>query len=526
MRVLTAAAMREADRRTIEELGLPGTVLMETAAMRITEAVMAVNPERRRVVVAAGPGNNGGDGLAAARQLARAGWPVSLHCAARETDYRGEALVNYGFLRHSGFPVRHILGEEGLAALEADLREAGMAVDALLGTGLSRPVEGLPAAVIALLNRSGLPVLAADIPSGVCADSGRVLGCAVRARWTITFAFPKQGLLLHPGAGLAGELSVADIGIPSFLVREEPLGVATAEQVRALLPSRPADSHKVTFGRVLLLAGSAGMTGAAALAGNAALRGGAGLVYACIPESLRPVLESKVVEVIVRGVAERRPGEISAAAAEALLEQAGGCRAFALGPGLEAGPETARLLETVIPRSPCPLVLDAGALAALAGLTGVLEQSPFPPVITPHAGEMARLLGTDAAAVQQSRLEAARNFAGSTGCVVVLKGAHTVIAEPGGKAWFNPTGGPALATAGSGDVLTGIIAALLAQGLPPAEAARAGVYLHGLAGDLLPVRGGTAGDILAQIPEAFRLVGKEEFGLSPWGPFHRPLRPR
>ncbi len=526
MRVIGAAAMREVDRRTIEELGLPGIVLMETAARRVTEVVLRVSPSRRPVVVLSGPGNNGGDGLAVARQLSLAGRPVSLFTTAREEEYRGDARINYHFLRQSGFPLQFLAGEENLAVFEAALDGAGLAVDALLGTGLSRPVEGLPAALIERLNRSDVPVLAVDIPSGVCADSGAVLGCAVRARWTVTFAFPKLGLLLHPGAELAGECVVGDIGIPSFLVREEPVALTTVEEVGALLPARPQGSHKGTFGRVLLLAGSAGMTGAAALAAHAALRGGAGLVYVCVPGSLRPVLESKVVEAIVRGVCEIRPGEVAAAAAETLLAQAGACRVFALGPGLVAGEELARLLQSVVPRSPCSLVLDAGALEALAGRVELLRQARFPVVLTPHPGEMARLIGTGAAAVQRARIETACGLARRAGCVVVLKGAHTLIAAPEGRLWFNPTGGPALATAGSGDVLTGIIAAFLAQGLSPVDAARAGVFIHGLAGDLLPPRGGAAGDLLSRLPKAFQLVEENGKGSgSLWGPCHQPIRP-
>lgn len=525
MKVLTAAAMREADRRAIEELGLPGAVLMENAGLRVAEAVLTVNPRRRKVVIVAGPGNNGGDGAVAARHLSQAGLTVSLWSTARPEQYRGEAGDNFKFLSNSGAGWLHILENKELPALKADLKEAGLVVDALLGTGGSCPVEGLFAGIIRCINEQEAPVLAVDIPSGVCADSGQVMGVAVKARWTVTLAYPKQGLFLFPGAELAGEISIANIHIPPGLVERVATELITAERVRQCLPSRRLDSHKGSFGRVLLWAGSPGMTGAAVLACKAALRGGAGLVYLAAPSQIKPALESKLEEVIVKDIPESRPGEAGPEVAEDLLALAGRCQALAAGPGLSPSPGAARLLEEIIRSCPVPLILDAGALEMISGNPELLRESRQPVTITPHPGEMARLSGLTATEVQRSRLDLARRCAADWRCTVVLKGARTIVATPAGKAYFNPTGGPSLATAGAGDLLTGLIAALIAQGLPAEEAALAGVYLHGLAGDLLPARGVMAGDLLPGFARAFKLVEEGDPGRSPYGLYHRPVRP-
>ncbi len=531
MKVLTAAAMREADRRTIEELGLPGAVLMESAGMRIVEVILALQPAPARVVVAAGRGNNGGDGFVAARLLRQAGVPVSLWAMAPPDAYRGDAAINYEFLRHSGFVVKHILDQAGLEQFKADLEGAGLIVDALFGIGLDRPVTGLAAAVIEAINSSDLPVLAADIPSGVQADSGEVMGCAVQARWTVTFAFPKAGLLQHPGAALAGEVFVGEISIPSFLAAGEQATVSRAQRLWELLPPRPQASHKGSFGRVLIIAGSPGMSGAAVLAAGAALRGGAGLVYLAAPATVCPALEAQLPEAITLSLPEFSPGVAEQAAAKLLLEKAASCSALAMGPGLAPVRETAALLGELIRHCPLPLVIDAGALGALVqlpeeGRKEILRAAQQPPLLTPHPGEMALLTGLGIDEVQRSRPELALRFAREWDSIIVLKGAQTVIASPAGELCFNPTGGPALATAGTGDLLTGLIVSLIAQGMQPFDAAAAAAFIHGLAGDLLPKgRGTLAGEVLAAFPAAFQHLERECRAISPWGPFHRRLRP-
>lgn len=355
------------------------------------------------------------------------------------------------------------------------------------------------------------------------------MGGAVKANWTVTLAFPKFGLLQHPGAALAGEVIVGEINIPSFLVSTEQATVTTAQRVRELLPPRQPEAHKGSFGRVLIVAGSLGMSGAAVLAAGAALRGGAGLVYLAAPATNCPALEAQLPEAITIPLPELSPGLIDPAAAALLLEKAGACKVLAAGPGLAPAPETAALLEQLLQRCPLPLVLDAGALGALALLPergALLRAAPQPPLLTPHPGEMARLTGLSVGQVQRSRPELARRFAREWKSILVLKGAQTVSASPGGELYFNPTGGPALATAGTGDLLTGLIASLIAQGMRPLDAAAAAAFIHGLAGDLLPEgRGALAGDISALFPAAFQRLEQESTAPSPWGPFHRKLRP-
>lgn len=525
MKVVSAAAMREADRRTIEELGLPGPVLMETAAMRVAEVVFGLRLTPGRVVVAAGPGNNGGDGLAVARLLKGAALNVSLWSSVAPGGYKGVAAVQERFLSGCSFPIGRLGEAGGVERFKAELAGAALVIDALLGSGVNRPVEGPVAEIIAAVNASRAPVLSVDLPSGVNADSGASMGCAVQARWTVTLACPKRGLLLHPGAGLAGEVIIGDIHIPHFLLDTEAFELLTASQVQALLPGRSADLHKGSAGRVLVVAGSQGMSGAAALAARAALKGGAGLVYLAAPESICSALEAKLGEVITVALPEAAPGVIDPKAAEQILERAKACGAVAVGPGL--APESGRLVEALIQSCPAPLVLDAGALTAIEGAAVLLRKARQMPVITPHAGEMGRLTGMQTEAVQASRPETALCAAKAWRCAVVLKGAHTLIASPGGSLSFNPTGGPALATAGAGDLLTGLIAALIAQGMPPADGARAGAFIHGLAGDLAgPGRGFTASEILALFPEAFLSLKRAAVAASPWGPFLMPLRPQ
>lgn len=530
MKVLTAAAMREADRRTIEELGLPGAVLMESAGMRIVEVILSLQPVPARVVVVAGTGNNGGDGLVAARLLQQAGVPVSLWTTVPPGGYRGDAAINYEFLRHSDFVVKHILDYEALSRFRADLEGAGIAVDALFGIGLDRPVEGLSAGIIEAINSGGLPVLSADLPSGVHADSGEVLGCAVQARWTVTFAFLKPGLLQQPGAALAGEVFVGQINVPSFLAAEEAAAVTTAQRVRGLLPPRSPAAHKGSFGRVLIVAGAVGMSGAAILAAGAALRGGAGLVYLAAPATICPALEAQLPEAITMPLPEAAPGLVDPGAVDLLLDRAAACSALAVGPGLAPAQESAVLLEQLLLRCPLPSVIDAGALGALALLPpaergALLRGALYPPLLTPHPGEMARLTGLDIEQVQRSRPELARRFAREWRSIVVLKGAHTVIASPAGALRFNPTGGPALATAGTGDLLTGLIVSLIAQGMQPFEAATGAVFIHGLAGDLVPEgRSALAGDVLAFFPAAFRCLEARSAAVAP-SPYLRRLRP-
>lgn len=467
-----AEAMRALDRHTIEVLGVPGEVLMESAGRAVVEVVLARRPSRVHVVC--GPGHNGGDGLVAARHLAALGVAVDVALLA---EPRGDAAAQWERARAAG--VR-----------EGDGVGADLIVDAVFGTGLARAVEGPAARAIERINEAGVPVVAVDLPSGLDADRGAELGVAVRATETVTFGLPKPGLALEPGRSLAGRITVARIGIPDHAPGVVPdARVWTPAAAAEHLPERPADGHKGRFGHVLVAAGSQGKTGAAALAARAALRAGAGLVSVACPAGVNDILEQKCTEAMTEPVPDTPSRAFAAAAEDALLALAESRDVVALGPGIGREPETEAMVRSLVKRLTKPLVLDADGLNAFQGRPEELRAS----VITPHPGEAARLLGISSAEIQADRLGAARRLAEVTGAVVVLKGAATVIAAREGPPLINPTGGPALATGGSGDVLTGVVAAFLAQGLPARDAAGLGAFVHGLAADLaMGAAGGAA----------------------------------
>jgi len=528
MKLVTAEAMREADRTTIEDMEFPGMVLMENAGMRVTEAIMSLEPPSRRVVVLAGPGNNGGDGLVVARHLNRLGVSVSVWCAASPESYKGDALTNLSFLQKKKVPIQHITDETQLDEMSQDFARADLIVDALLGTGTGRLVEGLFAHLVDAVNATRTPVLAVDIPSGIDANTGEVLGVAVKALWTVTFAFPKRGLMLYPGADYAGKVTVGEIDISPRALPFEGMDIIAPGQVSRLLPRRPGYAHKGSFGRTLLVAGSPGMTGAAVLAGESALRGGAGLVHLATARSLRGIVEAKTVELISHNLPENGEGQIASQAADLILQWAENCEVLAIGPGLYPSEETYSLLEKIIPACPVPMVIDAGGLTALSAGPEILLKARSPVVVTPHPGEMVGLTGLRVKEIEGDRLDLPAKMARSWNFVVALKGAPTVLGFPDGSSWVNPTGGPTLASAGTGDLLTGLIAGFISQGATVEEATLCGVFLHGLAGDIAAEerRGVKAGDVLLRFPAAFRTVLEHNWEPALFGPFHRDLRPR
>ena len=512
--------MADLDREAMDRFAIPGLILMENAGLQVVRYIesLRTGPWRGRVVICCGRGNNGGDGFVIARHLARLGYRPAVWAMGPLSAYSGDAAVNYEILLKQGYPVSQVTERNPQEMQE--LGEEDIIVDALLGTGLKKDVSGLFAAMIGAINESRAPVLAVDIPSGVCADSGKIMGTAVKAQHTVTFALPKRGLLLYPGAACAGRVVAAEIGIPAQLTADPAVqeNLITGSYVQARLPLRPPQSHKGTYGRLLLLAGAPGMSGAAVLAAEAALRGGAGLVYLGAAPELRPVLEAKLKEVIIRELPGDGNGNLDAGAFPRIREEARFCQAMAVGPGMDPGPAALVLLQQILEELNLPLVIDAGGLVALARKPSLLAGKKPTLVLTPHPGEMSQLLGMAVGEVQGNRWELAARQARQWGCVLVLKGAHTAVGLPTGELYVNPTGNAALATAGSGDLLTGLIAALLAQGLPAEDAAIAGVYLHGLAADLLVAergpRGNTAGDILSFFPDALRQLD----GLAPRRP--------
>ena len=513
MKVLDCAAMQKADRQMVEKYAFPGAVLMESAGMRAVEFITAQLPQGAKVVVLSGPGNNGGDGLVIARLLSRAGYIVSLWSTEKAGAYRGDAAVNEKHLQKISYPLKRLTEPGDLDSFREEIKNADILVDALFGIGLDRNITGLYEKVIEAVNAGITPILSIDIPSGINADTGAVMGFAVKANWTITYAYPKKGLFLYPGAEHTGKVLVGDINIPDFLVEDEKVELLTHEVIRNSLPSRPTDSHKFSLGSTLIVAGSVGMSGAAVLAAQSALQAGSGIVYLAAPRSVCSAMETKLVEVISVPLPEKEDGIIDPQAIDIIIEKAKKSDAMAVGPGLDTGQSTSDLLYKLVQLSPIPLVFDAGALGAMGAKMNMLRSARHQPVVTPHPGEMAKLIGKTAQQVQSNRLETAIVNASLWDCIVVLKGPNTVIATPEGQAKINPTGSPALATAGSGDILTGMIASFIAQGMASDLAAAAAAYLHGLAGDLIPAgRGHMARDILDRFKDAFLYLEKCETG--------------
>ncbi|NJC88266.1 MAG: NAD(P)H-hydrate dehydratase [Desulfuromonas sp.] len=517
MKVLTAAAMQELDRRTIMDAGIPGAVLMENAGRAVADTVArryaGVHPGP--VLILCGRGNNGGDGFVIARLLRETGWQVKTVLLAEPALVSGDAAAMLAQYRQAGGVIEAAPDTVSLAAVLETAAGCRLCIDALLGTGFARAPQGVMATAIDWLNNQSAPVVAVDLPSGVDAGSGAIPGVAARATLTVTFAFPKVGLVSYPGAGHAGEVVTVPIGIPEALAATAPdeFLLVDAFEARSLLPPRPADGHKGTFGHLLVMAGSLGKSGAAVMCAEAGLRAGAGLVTLACPAGMQQIAAAHLVEVMTAPLAEV-DGAVSLQAMAALLELSDDKQAVALGPGLGASEEAGALVRRYLKETPLPAVIDADGLNALAGHLEVLGQRRGrATVLTPHPGEMARLTGQSVAAIQTDRVAAARDFAVAHGVVLVLKGARTLTAFPDGHVRINASGHPGMASGGMGDVLTGLIGGLLAQGMEAGAAAALGVYLHGLAGDRLRPRYGDAGllatDLLRELPMARNSLFKE-----------------
>ncbi len=518
--------MRNIDRVTIEKYGIPGAVLMERAGLAVAEKVRTLF-DKKKVIVLAGGGNNGGDGIAAARNLHNWGWHVRVLLMLRENKLSPDCLSQYRMAKHSGVAIEFRKG-----VTEKDLHEA-LVIDALLGTGINKDVTSFMADAIRFLNAADVKVIAVDIPSGISSDSGQIMGAAVQADLTITFGLPKIGHILYPGAHYSGRLFVEEIGFPKELLSAESLGFETIEKKSSslLIPERPGYSHKGDYGHIMVIAGSQGKTGAALMAAKACLRAGAGLVTIGVPETLFDVFQSRVTEEMVLPLPDTGKGTFSAKAYDQIrnfLDTS--ADVLAIGPGITVDEETANLLKKILETVTVPMVLDADAINVLSGRKDLLKKVKAPVILTPHAGEMAQLLSSSAgksgkdrdnkelrAEIENNRIGLSRTAAMETGAYFILKGAPTIVADPEGRVFINTTGNPGMATAGSGDVLTGMLAGLLGQGMHPLDACRLAVFLHGLAGDMAAEAQGMhsliASDIIESIPRAF---------LSLYADHHRP----
>jgi len=498
LKLVTAEQMRSLERDT-EGLGLPGPALMELAGRAVADAIRERTPQLRgpKVVVACGPGNNGGDGLVVARHLHDAGARVTVYLVNRPRT--GDAKEH--LLAQRQITQLSLADDPDLARLDATLANSDLIVDAVFGTGRRRPIEGSVAAVLDRLSAGGhnQVVVAVDLPSGADADTGAADPHTVTATYTVTLGFPKRGLVLGEAARRAGELVVADIGLPQDLGASLSLDYADAASIRPLLPARPRVSHKGSFGRVLIVAGSRLYTGAPVLAASAAERIGAGLVTLACPESVRDSLAMHTLETTFLPLPDEGSGELTMASLEPLVAALDRYDAILVGPGIGRSARTTSFLESFLPRlveRARPVVIDADGLTILAGWPRWWERVPPGTILTPHPGEMARLAGPQA---EEDRIDLAIHSATAWSTIIVLKGAYTIVARPGGPATVLPFANPALATAGTGDVLAGTILGLLGQGSDPASAALAGAFVHGEAGERLRLQNGAAGGLASEL---------------------------
>lgn len=516
MKLATAAQMKALDKKAIETWNIPSIDLMERAAEGVARAALDLlpdKPSRCRAAVFCGAGNNGGDGIAAARLLFLAGVGVRVFLAGRYERLTPDALEETRRLSECGVALETFDPENGEQAAWA--RRSHVLIDALFGVGLSRDIapDSVFAAAADLMNRCRGTVVAADIASGVEADTGRSLGRAVRAGVTVTFTLPKIGQFAGDGALFSGEVRVWDIGIPKTLVRETvcPVQTVEAEFAAAALPPRKPDGHKGDFGKLLVVGGAVGYTGAPYLTASAAVRSGCGLVYLGVPDSIWEIETVRCTSAMPFPLSADWGGKLGRKALSEVLEKLAGCDVLAMGPGLGRDEGAAKLVREVLEQTEKPVVLDADGINALEGHIDSLDlrrDRGRVTILTPHDGEFARV-GGDLS--QGDRVGAARAFAAAHGCILVLKGHRTVTAGPAGNVLVNTTGNSGLAKGGSGDVLTGLIASLLAQGASPIQAAAGGVWLHGRAGDLaaeaLTEYCVTPEDVIRQMPAAFAELG-------------------
>jgi ADP-dependent NAD(P)H-hydrate dehydratase / NAD(P)H-hydrate epimerase len=516
MILLSAAESRELDRLSQADYGIPSYTLMERAGQTVAAAVMREfrQAAREGVLIVVGKGNNGGDGLVAARSLAQRGIAAHVILLARAADLKGDAARAYvdfaGVTAGASGPSLNEVAKEEDAATALRRHRHGVVIDAIFGTGLNAEVKGIAGAAIEAMNASAKPIVAVDIASGVNADTGALMGIAIKAARTVTFGYAKYGHLSYPGAELAGALEIADIGFAAeAITRIAPRGrYVERGEAAPLIPRRAMNSHKGTYGHPLIIAGGRGKAGAALIAARGALRIGAGLVTAAIPEEVAAIVASGQIELMTEPMPDRDGHWGGAPALERLGALIDGKDSIIVGPGLGLSAETIALLQWVVNAATAPdrpVLIDADGLNAIAQRgAGMLKAARGPIVLTPHPGEMARLLGSTTTAVNADRIGAARKLVEMTGAVVLLKGARSIIAAPDGSVMINSSGNPGMATPGMGDVLSGIVGALLGQKVAPAEALTLGVYVHGYAADRLARRMGPygflAGDLADELP--------------------------
>jgi ADP-dependent NAD(P)H-hydrate dehydratase / NAD(P)H-hydrate epimerase len=512
-KIVTASEMQAIDHTAIKKFGIPGLVLMENAGLAAASLIHENVPDllEKKVLIVCGKGNNGGDGFVIARHLFIDGVQVNIFLLGKRQQLKSDARINADIAFKMGIPI-HEITDKNLNAQNHLLRHCHIVVDALFGTGLSKPAGGLYEKVIKKINASKKYVFAVDIPSGVDSDSGHLIGPHIKANVTAALALLKRSHLLFPAAESMGEVQILDISIPHEAVEKQGIPVAwlELEDIQSLIPKRPTNTHKGEYGHTLVVAGSKGKGGAAGLTGLAALRAGAGLVTLAVPESCHQALEFNPLETMAVALPETKTGCVSTKAIDIILENLKGKNALAIGPGLSTDKETVQLLEALLPQVECPLVIDADGINALGKSGKLIDQIRAETVLTPHPKEMSRLSGWSVQDILNQRIERAGEFAQEHDVTLLLKGARTVVAFADGTVLINPTGNPGMATAGSGDILTGLIAGLISQGLSVPSATSVGAFIHGMAGDIyveanheIPL---IASDLLDKVPEAIKRI--------------------
>ena len=517
MKVLTSKQMKEIDRKTIEEIGILGTILMENAGLQIFKKLKAKFPEvsKEKIVIVAGKGNNGGDGFVVARHLCNNGADPYVLLLASKGEVKGDAAVNLRMAEKIGIKIGEVCSLKDWNLQKKKISQSSVLVDAIFGTGLTQPAQGLYVTVIEDINKSKAYKISVDIPSGLSSDTFQIIGPCVKADLTVTLAAPKIAHIFPPAEECIGELAVADINVPSFLFDDDKLKLELVEKETVLpyFKRRRKDTHKGTYGHLFVLSGSLGKTGAAVMAGKAALKMGAGLVTVGTPESCLPIVARSMVELMTEPLPETPKKTLSHQALKKVLSLLEGKDALLIGPGISTHKSTSELVLSLIPKINVPAVVDADALNILATKPEILKSLCMPAVLTPHPGEFARLLNLSTRDVVERKLELVPQFAEEYGAYLVLKAYRTLIATPEGRVFVNPTGNPGMATAGSGDVLSGMIASMIIQEKNLLEAILAAVYVHGLSGDIgaekLGEKSLTAGDIIRYLPSAVRFLELE-----------------
>ncbi len=512
MKVALNKEMKEIDRITIEEYGIPGIVLMENAGLKVVDEILKDAHSESKYTVICGKGNNGGDGFVIARHLYNKNYDVKVLLIGSSKDIKGDALINFNIIKKLGVEVHEIIHINNLNKLKDGIQSNSIVIDALFGIGLRGDLENFEEKVIDIVNENSKYIISVDIPSGVNGDNGSICKTAIKADKTITFALPKCGNIIFPGAEYNGEVVLVDIGIPYKLIEKMDLrhNIITRELIEANLPRRRRNAHKGNFGKANIIAGSQGMTGAAILTCKSALRSGLGLLRLYIGESLNFIIKASVPEAITIPLHEMRKGVIGINHIEKILEGTSQADVLTIGPGCGNTAELGEIVKRVLEQVEIPIVLDADGLNVLSKNIDWLRSKKAELVITPHLGEMSRLTGLSIEEINKNPITVARNFAMEWQLITVLKGASTIVAAPNGQVFININGNPGMATAGSGDVLTGIITGLIAQGIKPLEASITGVYIHGLTGDRVAEGKGeyglVAGDIVEELPYTIKEI--------------------